>query len=90
MNHIHRLHGQHDHQMPFDLFLTADGPQLKLGCSLGHQFHHVIDVAPPILEAAGIPEPASVNGITQKPIEGMSMADQIRLFQGAEFIIGRA
>ena len=37
------------------------------------QFHHVIDVAPTILEAAGIPEPASVNGIPQKPIEGTSM-----------------
>jgi arylsulfatase len=37
------------------------------------QFHHVIDVAPTILEAAGIPEPDSVNGRTQKPIEGVSM-----------------
>jgi len=37
------------------------------------QFHHVIDVAPTILEAAGIPQPDSVNGIAQKPIEGVSM-----------------
>ena len=37
------------------------------------QFGHVIDVAPTILEAAGIPEPLSVNGITQSPIEGVSM-----------------
>jgi arylsulfatase A-like enzyme len=37
------------------------------------QFHHVIDVAPTVLEAAGIPEPTSVNGIPQKPIEGTSM-----------------
>jgi arylsulfatase len=37
------------------------------------QFHHVIDVAPTILEAAGIPEPVSVNGVQQKPIEGVSM-----------------
>lgn len=37
------------------------------------QFHHVIDVVPTILEAAGIPEPTSVNGVTQKPIEGVSM-----------------
>jgi len=37
------------------------------------QFHHVIDVAPTILEAAGIPEPYSVNGIAQKPIEGTAM-----------------
>lgn len=37
------------------------------------QFHHVIDVAPTILEAAGLPEPVSVDGITQDPIEGVSM-----------------
>jgi len=37
------------------------------------QFHHVIDVAPTILEAAGLPEPAFVNGIQQKPYEGVSM-----------------
>lgn len=34
------------------------------------QFTHVIDIAPTILEAAGIPEPTSVNGVAQKPIEG--------------------
>src|SRR6478609_12056682 len=39
-----------------------------------HQFHHVIDVAPTILEAAGLPEPAFVNGVQQAPIEGVSMA----------------
>ncbi|HET8723874.1 MAG TPA: arylsulfatase [Anaeromyxobacteraceae bacterium] len=38
------------------------------------QFHHVIHVAPTILEAAGLPEPRSVNGVVQKPIEGVSMA----------------
>jgi arylsulfatase A-like enzyme len=37
------------------------------------QFHHVIDVAPTVLEAAGIPEPKAVNGIPQRPIEGVSM-----------------
>jgi arylsulfatase A-like enzyme len=37
------------------------------------QFHHVIDVVPTILEAAGIPAPSSVHGIPQKPIEGISM-----------------
>ena len=37
------------------------------------QFHHVIDIAPTILEAAGLPEPLSVNGVQQKPIEGVSM-----------------
>jgi arylsulfatase len=38
-----------------------------------NQFTHVIDITPTILEVAGIPEPAFVNGIQQKPIEGTSM-----------------
>ncbi|MEC4747051.1 arylsulfatase [Methylomicrobium sp. Wu6] len=37
------------------------------------QFHHVIDIAPTVLEAAGLPEPKSVNGTSQEPIEGVSM-----------------
>src|SRR6185436_17573002 len=38
------------------------------------QFHHVIDVAATVLEAAGLPEPTVVDGVTQRPIEGVSMA----------------
>jgi arylsulfatase A-like enzyme len=38
-----------------------------------HQFHHVIDVVPTILEAAGIEAPGEVDGIEQSPIEGVSM-----------------
>jgi arylsulfatase A-like enzyme len=38
------------------------------------QFHHMIDIVPTILEATGIPAPTTVNGIAQKPIEGVSMA----------------
>ncbi len=37
------------------------------------QFHHVIDIVPTILEAAGIKAPDQVNGIQQRPIEGVSM-----------------
>jgi arylsulfatase A-like enzyme len=38
------------------------------------QFHHVIDVAPTILEAARLPEPKVVNGTPQRPMDGVSMA----------------
>jgi arylsulfatase len=37
------------------------------------QFHHVIDVAPTVLEAARLKEPRIVNGVKQKPIEGVSI-----------------
>jgi hypothetical protein len=40
---------------------------------LRSQFCHVIDVAPTVLEVAGIPEPTMVNGVTQSPMEGTSM-----------------
>jgi arylsulfatase A-like enzyme len=39
-----------------------------------NQFHHVIDIAPTILELAGLPQPLMVNGVLQRPIEGVSMA----------------
>jgi len=37
------------------------------------QWHHVIDVAPTVLEAASLPEPKVVDGTIQTPIEGVSM-----------------
>ena len=40
---------------------------------LRSQFHHVIDILPTVLEVAGIAQPASIDGVTQKPIEGTSM-----------------
>jgi arylsulfatase len=39
-----------------------------------NQFHHVTDIMPTILEVAGIQAPDTLNGIPQKPIEGVSMA----------------
>ena len=38
------------------------------------QFHHVIDIAPTILDAAGIPMPDTINGTKQRPMDGVSMA----------------
>jgi arylsulfatase len=38
------------------------------------QFHHVIDVAPTVLEVAGLPQPTFVNGVAQMPVHGVAMA----------------
>lgn len=62
------------------------------------QFHHVIDVVPTILEACKIDEPTEVNGIKQKPIEGVSMlysfdnadAEGARTTQYFEMLCNRA
>ena len=48
--------------------------RIKEKGGIRNQFHHVIDIVPTILEAAGLPEPVMVNGVAQKPIEGVSMA----------------
>jgi arylsulfatase A-like enzyme len=50
------------------------------------QFHHMIDIVPTILEATGIMAPLMVNGIAQKPIEGVSMTYTLRQVerQGAQ------
>jgi arylsulfatase len=46
---------------------------IKASGELRTQFHHVIDVAPTILEAARLPEPKQVNGVIQRPMDGVSM-----------------
>jgi arylsulfatase A-like enzyme len=46
---------------------------IKAKGEIRDQFTHVIDVAPTVLEAAGLPQPVAVNGIQQDPIEGVSM-----------------
>jgi arylsulfatase len=47
--------------------------KIKAKGEIRSQWHHVIDIAPTILEAADLPEPKSVNGTPQTPIEGVSM-----------------
>jgi len=67
-------------QVASDCGGTADGmvirwPKgIKAKGEVRGQFHHVIDIAPTVLELAGLPEPRSVNGTPQRPIEGTSLA----------------
>lgn len=54
--------------------LVAHWPKgIKAKGEVRSQWHHVIDIAPTILEAAKLPEPKSVNGTPQTPIQGVSM-----------------
>jgi arylsulfatase A-like enzyme len=48
--------------------------RIKAKGEIRSQFHHVIDVAPTILEVAGLPAPTMVNGVLQEPMHGVSMA----------------
>jgi arylsulfatase len=47
--------------------------RIKAKGEIRPQFHHVIDVAPTVLEAASLPEPKMVNGVEQRPMDGVSM-----------------
>ncbi len=57
---------------------------IKGKAEIRSQFHHVIDVAPTILEVAGLPQPVFVNGVQQHPIEGVSMAYSFNDAKAAE------
>jgi arylsulfatase A-like enzyme len=67
-------------QVPSDFGGTRNGmvvhwPKgIKARGGIRTQFGHVIDVAPTVLEVAGLPEPRVVNGVAQVPIEGASLA----------------
>jgi arylsulfatase len=54
--------------------LTVSWPaRIKDRGGVRNQFHHVIDIAPTIYEAVGVPFPEILNGVAQKPLEGVSM-----------------
>jgi arylsulfatase A-like enzyme len=54
--------------------MVVTWPQrIKDAGGIRNQFHHVIDIAPTILDAIGIPQPDMVNGIAQRPYDGVSM-----------------
>ncbi len=56
-----------------DPLVIAWGDRIQDRGGLRTQFHHVIDIAPTILEATGITAPTTVNGVEQQPIEGTSL-----------------
>jgi arylsulfatase len=66
-------------QVPSDFGGTRNGmvvswPQgIKAKNEIRPQFSHVIDVAPTVLQAIGLPEPTSVNGVKQVPMAGTSL-----------------
>ncbi len=47
--------------------------RIRAGGEIRSQFHHVIDVAPTVLEAATLPEPKMVNGVEQRLMDGVSI-----------------
>ena len=75
-------------QIPSDFGGTRNGmvvywPKgIKAKNGIRTQFGHVIDVAPTILQAAGLPEPKMVNGTPQIPMEGRSLMYSFENAQG--------
>lgn len=57
-----------------DPFIVSWPAKIKDGGSIRNQYHHLVDVVPTILELTGLPAPSSVNGVSQMPIHGVSMA----------------
>jgi arylsulfatase A-like enzyme len=57
---------------------------IQAGGELRSQFTHCIDIGPTILEAAGIPEPTTVDGITQEPMDGTSFLYTVNDASAAE------
>jgi arylsulfatase len=58
--------------------------RVAVGGELRSQFTHVIDIAPTILEIAGIPAPETVDGIAQQPLHGVSFADSLTAADATE------
>lgn len=57
-----------------DPFIVSWPARIKDVGAIRSQYHHLVDVVPTLLEATGLPAPASVNGVTQQPLPGVSMA----------------
>ena len=58
--------------------------RIKAHGEIRSQFHHVIDIVPTVLEAAGVEAPILLNGTQQKPLEGVSMVYTLRRRERAD------
>lgn len=67
-----------------DGLIVRWGDRIQDPGRIRHQWHHVIDVLPTILQAVGIPQPETVRGVDQMPIEGISFLYTFDEPQGAE------
>jgi arylsulfatase len=67
-----------------DPMVVAWPARIKADDTVRSQFTHCIDIAPTVLEAAGLPEPATVDGIGQEPMDGTSFAHTFGDPQAAE------
>ena len=57
-----------------DPFIVSWPAKIRDKGAIRKQYHHLVDVVPTMLEAAGLPAPKSVNGVAQMPLHGVSMA----------------
>ena len=67
-----------------DPMVVAWPDHIKAGGELRSQFAHCIDLAPTVLELVGIPEPKTVDGIEQEPMDGTSFAYTLEDAEAAE------
>ena len=57
-----------------DPFIVSWPARIKDAGAFRNQYHHIVDVAPTLLELIGLPTPTSINGVAQMPLSGVSMA----------------
>lgn len=57
-----------------DALIVSWPARIRERGAIRNQYHHIIDIVPTLLEVSGLPEPMSVNGVKQMPVQGVSFA----------------